>query len=223
MNFLMAEQEIARWTILPQFRQWALDALKSSHKKEVESRGKVHETLNNEFLSIQSKLDKLVDMRCSELIDDEVYRIKKADLQVQKDKIHEQLRDTESRAEKWIELTERTFDFVAYALQAFVSGDAQTKKEIILALSSNQTIKDGKLLVSANKWLQPIGNNYPALKEEYLALEPLETVLNKAKTEALTSVRLRWLPLLNKLRTFEWDKISQDISSLIKTFNYDII
>ncbi len=190
---LMAEQEIAKWTILPEFRQWALDALKSSHKKEVESRGKIHETLNKELVSIQSKLDKLIDMRCSELIDDEIYKVKKAELQIKKDKVQEQLRDTASRAEKWIELTERTFDFVAYALQAFVSGDAQTKREIILGLSSNQTIQDGKLLVSANDWLQPIGNSYPALKEEYLALEPLETVLNKAKTEAIASVRLRWL------------------------------
>jgi len=192
---LIVEQEIARWMILPEFKQWALDSLQSSHKKESESRTKIHESLNKELLSIQSKLDRLIDMRCSELIDDETYRIKKDELQAMKDKIQEQLRDVNARAEKWIELTERTFEFVAYALQAFVSGSAQTKKEIILALSSNQTILDGKLLVSANKWLQPIGNKYPALQKEYQALEPLEKVLNKRKTEALDSVRLRWLPV----------------------------
>lgn len=199
---LLVEAELEKWELLPEFRTWAIDALKDSHKQEVQTRAKIYETLHKELISIQDKEDKLIDMRCSELIDDDKYKNRASEMQQRKKKIQEELRDTENRADKWIELTERTFDFVSYALQSFLSGDAQIKKEILIALSSNQEIKEGKLFVSANKWLQPIENKYPALKEEYLTLEPLETVLDKRKTEALDSVRLRWLRSLEEVRTY---------------------
>ncbi len=54
-------------------------------------------------------------MRYRELIDDEAF-IKERD--VLKSKIAQlknDLRETESRAEKWIELTERTFHFATYS------------------------------------------------------------------------------------------------------------
>ncbi|HEX8974568.1 MAG TPA: recombinase family protein [Patescibacteria group bacterium] len=215
---LLVSTELENWTILPEFRQWAVDALSSSHKKEVEARSKIYETLHKELVSLQSKEDKLIDMRCSGLIDDDKYTERAAEMQKRKKEVQELLRDTENRADKWVALTEKTFDFVTYALQSFVSGDAQIKKEIILALSSNQKIKDGKLFVSANKWLQPIGNSYPALKEEYLTLEPLETVSNKAKTEALDALRLRWLPIVDVFRRLGQRKMEESFAILEMNF-----
>ena len=54
-------------------------------------------------------------------------------------------------------------------------------------------IKDQKLSIEANEWLQPIENGYPALEKEYLRLEPSKKPINKVKTEAIASVRTRWL------------------------------
>ena len=47
--------------------------------------------------------------------------------------------------------------------------------------------------IEPNGWLQPIKNGYPMLEAEYLRLEPVKMPINKAKTEALASVRARWL------------------------------
>ena len=76
----------------------------------------------------------------------------------------------------------------------FMLGDLETRKEILMALGQNPTIKDGKLSIQANEWLQPIAKRYPALEEEYLRLEPDRKPLNKQRAEAFASLRTRWLP-----------------------------
>jgi hypothetical protein len=78
----------------------------------------------------------------------------------------------------------------------------ELKKEILMALGKNPIIKDKKLIIKLNEWLQPIGNDYPALEKEYLMLEPTKMLINKTKTEALTSVRARWLCILKLVRIF---------------------
>ena len=109
----------------------------------------------------------------------------------------ENLRETETRAEKWLELTEKTFSFATYARKAFITAEGKAglerKKEILLALGNTPTIKDQKLTIEPNEWLVPIKNDYPALEAEYIGLELNKMPMNKAKTEALTSVRTHWL------------------------------
>lgn len=41
-----------------------------------------------------------------------------------------------------------------------------------------------------------------ALEKKYAELEPTKLLINKAKTEVLTSVRAQWLRTLNEIRTF---------------------
>ena len=133
-------------------------------------------------------------MRYRQLIDDETFIKEKNDLQAKISQLKEKLRETETRAERWLELTERTFNFATYARKAFITGGLELKKEILMALGKNPIIKGEKLIIEPNEWFQPIGNDYPALQEEYLRLEPAKIGKNKAKTEAIASVRARWLP-----------------------------
>ncbi len=199
---LQVEKLIEQYEIIPEFRDWALEALRGAHKVETETRKKIYDSLHKQLVSLQQKEDNLIEMRCNDLLTDEEYKTKKLQLQKEKSRLKELLRDSEARADKWLELTEKTFNFATYARQAFISGDLQTKKEILNALGSNHTVKSGKLYVSPNKYLQPISESFPKLKKEYLALEPHKMPINKAKTEALASVRARWLRTLNEIRIF---------------------
>jgi hypothetical protein len=70
-----------------------------------------------------------------------------------------------------------------------------------LGLGQNPIIKDGKLFIQASEWLQPIKNDYKELEKEFIRLEPNNLPINKAKTEALASVRTRWLRWLKEVRT----------------------
>ncbi len=142
----------------------------------------------------QKEPDELTKMRYRQLIDDATFVKEKNDLQIRISQLKEKLRETETRAERWLELTEKTFNFATYARKAFLTGGLELKKEILMALGKNPTIKDKKLTIEPNKWLQPMGNDYPALEKEYLRLEPAKNPSNKVETEALASVRTRWLP-----------------------------
>ena len=188
------EEEIEKYTILPEFLQWALEGLNKKNDTEIEDRTKVYEMRHKTLVQTQKELDELTKMRYRQLIDDTTFIKEKNELQVKISQLKGELRDTESRAEKWLELTEKTFKFATYARKEFVTGGLELKREILLTLGQNPIIRNGRLGIEPNEWLQPIKNSYPALEKEYLRLEPTKIPLNKAKTEALTSVRARWLP-----------------------------
>src|SRR3989338_6851717 len=62
-----------------------------------------------------------------------------------------------------------------------------------MGLGELPIIKDQMLSIAPHEWLQPFENDYRPLKEEYLGLELDKKPLTKAQTEALASVRARWL------------------------------
>jgi len=137
-------------------------------------------------------------MRYRQLIDDDAFIKDKNELQTNIARIKGNLRETESRAEKWLELTERTFNFATYARIAFIkatgSKGLELKKEILMALGKTPIIQDEKLIIEPNEWLVPVGNDYPTLEQEYLGLEPGKTPMDTTQNEALASIRTRWLP-----------------------------
>ena len=133
-------------------------------------------------------------MRYRGLIDDEEYMRERKLLQSQLTSLKQVLRETEDRAMNWLELTENTFHFATNAREAFIHGDMDTKKDILMAIGQNPTIKGGRLCIETSEWLVPIKDTYTELEEDYLRLEPLQVLENKERTELLTPVRLGWLP-----------------------------
>ena len=193
----LIEQEIQKYTILPEFLEWALEGLSQKNNTEIEDRSRIYEMQHKTLVETQKELDELTRMRYRQLIDDETYLKEKNVLQSKITQFKDSLRETESRAEEWLELTEKTFTFATYAQKAFLMAEGkkglERKKEILLALGKTPILRDGILTIEPNDWLAPIKNGYQALEAEYLRLEPSKTLSNKAKTEALTSVRTQWL------------------------------
>lgn len=193
---VMIEKEIEKYTILPEFLEWALDGLNKKNDTEIEDRTKIYEMQHKSLAKTQKELDELTKMRYRQLIDDQTFIKEKKALQQEINKLKNNLRGTEERAEKWLELTEKTFHFATYAHKAFTEakGDKglELKKEILMALGKTPIITNGELIIEPNDWLVPIRDEYPALEKEYLRLELNKKPLNKAKTEALASVLTRW-------------------------------
>src|SRR4029077_10777165 len=112
----------------------------------------------------QAELDELARMRYRGLITDDAFFLKeKADLESKIAELKAQLRETENRAEHWLELSEKTFTFALYARKAFLLATTiEVKREILRGLAKNSLLKDRGLNVSAYEWFVPIGNSYPA-------------------------------------------------------------
>ena len=198
---LLIEKEIDKYTILPEFLQWALEGLNKKNDTEIEDRSKIYEMRHKTLVETQKQLDELTKMRYRQLIDDETFIKEKNTLQNNIAQTKELLRETETRAEKWLELTEKTFSFATYARKVFITAKGkeglERKKEILLALGKVPTITNQKLHIEPNEWLVPIENGYPALEKQYARLELTEKPYTTAQTEALTDIRTHWLPCLD--------------------------
>ena len=186
------EKEIENLTILPEFLDWALDGLNRDNDTEIEDRSQVYEMQHKSLTETQTELDELVKMRYRQLIDDEAFIKEKTILLNKITSMKGQLRGTEARAEKWLELTEKTFRFATYARKAFITGGLELKKEILLGLGATPIITDGALSIEPFDWLVPIEVGYPELEEEYQRLELAKNRSSKAQKEALASIRMRW-------------------------------
>ena len=188
----LINKEVDKYTILPEFRDWAIEILNENNDCEIVERTKIYEMQHKSLSETQKQLDVLTQMRYRDLINDEEYIEQKKKLVDVIDGLKLQLRQTEERAVDWLELTEKTFNFATYARINFIKGDLQTKKEILMALGQNPILKDKNLLINANKWLAPIAEGYKSIEEEYLRLEP-EKILDKSmNNEVLSEIFVNW-------------------------------
>lgn len=186
------EAELEKHTIIPQFKEWALEILNRQNDQEIQDRTKIYDQQHKALVQTQKELDNLTKMRYRELIDDDTYIKERDGLKSKIEKLKESLRSTESRAEKWLELTEKTFHFACYARAEFMKKDIKKNREIVNALGLNFSLKDKELKVNKVDWLVPIEKAYPELEAEYNRLELDKTLGNKEKSEAFASLILNW-------------------------------
>ncbi len=189
---IQIEREIANIAIVPEFRDWALEVIRSSNDKELEARTSIYEAQHKTLEETQKQLDNLTRMRYQDRIDDITFTRERDMLQNKILELRQRVKETESRADHWLELTERTFNFATYAHKAFMDGSPEAKKEILIALGSNPLLKDKKLSILTNKWFKRIHTDYPSLHAEYERLEPTKSTATKAQNRALDAVRVSW-------------------------------
>lgn len=184
--------ELERHTILPKFQQWALEILNRDNDKEIEDRTKIYENQHKSLTETQKELDTLTKMRYRELIDDEAFIKGRDELKAKIAKLKTNLRETESRAEKWLVLTEKTFNFACYARKEYLAGSLEKKREIFSALGQNFSVKDKKAHITPNEWFVPIEKAYPSLLEEYNRLELDKNLDTARRSERFAQLILDW-------------------------------
>ncbi len=184
--------KLERYTILPKFKEWALEILNRNNDKEIEDRTKIYETQHKSLVDTQKELDTLTRMRYRDLIDDETFIKERDDLKAKIAKLTSHLRETESRAEKWLELTDRTFNFACYARKEYILGGLDKKREIFSALGQNFSVKDQEIHITPNEWFVPIEKAYPALQAEYNRLELDKNLSVEARNAAFAQLILSW-------------------------------
>lgn len=186
--------ELERNTIHPQFQKWAIDILNWKNDNEIEDRTKIYENQCKEVIEIQKEIDNLTKMRYRDLINDEEYIKPKEELKAKLTKLQDAMRQTESRADKWLELSEKTFYFSTYARKEFLLGDLQKKREIFSALGQNFSVKNKKLFINKNEWFIPIEKAYPELQKRFNRLELNKTLDNTRRNEEISKIISDWLP-----------------------------
>ena len=188
------DAELAKYTILPEFMELALGILRRGHKTEVADRTKIYDSQQTKRKELQKQLDSLIDMRTRSLIDDQEYSTKRDSLKLELQRTDGGMRGTEKRADDWLELTEKAFDFATYARIRFnETKDSIVKRDILMTLGENFTLKDQKLTLQQSAWLVPIAESYPAIEKEYLSKgRTNKKATSKEKEEAFVAVSDTW-------------------------------
>lgn len=184
--------ELERYTILPKFQEWAIEILNRKNAEEIKERTQIYQQQQKTYNDTQKQLDVLTMMRYKDLIDDEEFVIERSKLKSELVKMKLKLDATENRADKWLELTEKTFHFARYARKAFKAGTIQQKREIFSALGQNFFMKDKKVFITANDWFVPIEKAYPELEAKYHRLELDNKIDTATRNVRFAEIVLSW-------------------------------
>ncbi len=173
--------ELDRITIPPEFKEWAMEILEAQSKESSSGKKTITATQQKSYEACLNELDGLISMRARGEIDQETFLRKKLELEKEKSRLAEILKEGDAVTGDWLERAERLFGFSELAKYRFETSTRQEKREVLAFLGSNLTLKDRKLLIQRKNELLLIEQ---LAKEERLIREPLEPLdlpLDKAK------------------------------------------
>jgi site-specific DNA recombinase len=187
------DAELSKYEIIPEFRELALSILHRTHKVEVHDRTAIYKSQQKRRDEIQEQIDNLTGQLSRGIVEEDDYTRQRDLLKSQLVKIDQEMRGTEQRAENWVELTEKAFDFTTYARIRFrETQNLKEKGDILRTLGAEITLKDNQLTIVPNKWLAAIGKEYPSIYREYQKVRTnKKTPLQEMPSEIIDSWRAR--------------------------------
>ena len=148
-----------------EFHNWVMKQLKLENEKEIQDRNKILESQKKAYDNCVNKIDRLIEMRLNNEITEDEFISKKSELLREKLHLQELLNDTDNRISSWIEKAENIFNFAKDAKFKFEIGTPQEKRQILMALGSNLTLKNGIISLSIEKPLLLIEKAVPEIKK----------------------------------------------------------
>jgi site-specific DNA recombinase len=174
-------------TISDEFRSWAIKYLHEVRKQEAKSQEQIVAAKQKRVMEITKQVDALLLRYTSpanvsgELISDTEYRNAKNTLLEEKYTLENDLAAQSVALEKWLELSERTFNFTRYAGVWFLKGDMETRRAIFASLGSNLSVKDKKVSIHLRKPFKLLFDNLADIEKEMLLVRTSENETNKGQ------------------------------------------
>jgi len=175
------------------FKEWGLKRLNEDNDREIEGRTVTYKSLQKAHNEAQAGLDELTKMRYRQLIDDEQFQRQQKELKKEVRDLKDKLNDTEHRAERWFDTTERTFNFARNARYWFEHGTQEDKRIILDGLGSNILLKDKEVKIELEKPLLKIEKGLAEMQKKGL-FEPRKEIDLSANKDLLTAQKTEWLP-----------------------------
>jgi site-specific DNA recombinase len=163
---------LSQLTISERFKNWAINNLHEVRSTEASSNELVLASKTTELNTTIEQLDALLLKYTSPanasgaLISDEEYQALKSQLLKRKNTLEKALNDHGKEIEKWIELSERTFNFARYARVWFEKGDEGTRRAIFACLGSNLVLKDRNINIKLHRIFNSIVIHRDKIEQE---------------------------------------------------------
>lgn len=187
INILLENVEI-----IPEFRDLAIEILKSEYKAELEKNNAIKESLERALKENEKKLEKILDLLIDWKLDDITYDLKKQEIQSNINLYKWKLSDLDFNKKDIMQITEENFDFVNLIKERFNNSDLKGKKLILTKLGENFVLFNWIMALDIHSWLQPIKNKLPEIKRVYQALEPTKKGISFKETDTYNSYISLW-------------------------------
>jgi len=194
------DKELKELQIDEDYLKLALNYLNERKELEVQSKETVTKSLQKTYNEVQERINNLDRMFTSShnldfsLYTPERFKELKAGMMKERNDVETQTKDNQAEVDKWLELSEQTFNFCAYARFHFVNGDKKVKRAIFSSMGSNLTLTDKNLNIHAYKPYLLIKKALASVKAEQERLEPIKSPYNKRKEAAFAASSPNWLP-----------------------------
>lgn len=183
------DAELEKLDIDTDYLKLALDYLNSKKGEDFKTEETIRKSLQTELDNCDARLKRLnldytssINLDYSLYAPDE-YKEQKQAIKGEKQALEARLTAVKQNAENWLELSERTFNFCAYARFHLAHGSLQQKREILSAIGQNLTLKDKNLNIFEYEPFLIIKNTLERIKQQNAALEP-EILASKIGKEA---------------------------------------
>ena len=202
------EDYLSRIQISEAFKTWAIKYLHELHANEVVARNEILRSQETAYADCLKRLDNLIALKTApqnangELLSDLEYGRQRSESLKEKARLEQLLRDTGHRVERWVELTEKTFEFACSIRKRFADSDTQDKKEILVAIGSNLILKGKKLFIEAKKPFLILETSLPRIKPENNNFEPEKNTVMQRQNAPFGAPCLSFRGQRDKVRTY---------------------
>jgi site-specific DNA recombinase len=194
-------------TISEAFKDWAIKAASQEGDRQADAQETAADSLEARKNQIARQLQHLNRLIFSP--DTDWTLISHEELKQEKLRILEDLRTIEQqlgadgkRVQDSLELTEKTFEFAAYARYWFREADPEQKRTILASLGSNLTLRDKKLHLELRKPLSCVGEMVQAAPDISRPFEPDNRRSNKRESLPFEVEIPCLLRRMNAIRTY---------------------
>ena len=194
---------LSKIKISERFKHWAIEHLNELNDQEIDTRNAAVKSTQEAYNDVVKRIDNLVKLKISpqnsdgSIFSDEEFKEQKTTLMKEKEILSEKIGTTDDRIEKWVELSEKTFNFAIHAKYWFDKGDFMTKKEIFQSLGSNIKLNDGVLRLTLEKPFEIFEIVKKEIPEIAITIEPEEKTDVSINYEYLWSKNPSMLPRLD--------------------------
>lgn len=167
-----ASEYLSTIRISDAFHKWAIKNIQQVQEQEKNVRFVEVDSLRKAHDDCQRKLDNLLDLKISSgntngsLLSDDEFKTRKLLLMGERDRLLENMKQANLRADKWGEIVQDAFDTAVNAQREFdETKEVQKKKLILSKIGANFFIKNGNLNIEAKQPYLTFEKRLPEVRE----------------------------------------------------------
>lgn len=218
--------ELGQFEMEPEFVDLAYEALEIVNDKDKTVNKGSFEALQIALEGVNRRIDNLVALKISpdnsdsSLLSNTEFADRKRALMIEKDKIMQQINQTDPTSNEWYGVAKDAFDFALVASQKFAKDDSEIKKTIFKTIGLNPILLDHKLQYQLRFIFMKLKKGIQGTKEHIRSLEPTNSPTQQAYLQNFVKSSI-WCTIWDDVGTYLTSPENiKEITALIVAINH---